>query len=174
MISNHVKRFSRAHIARTFAIAAAILVPATFAGGVAAQASPSNASVLALGLNNPRGLALGPHGLGGTSNAIVRVNAEGSITQIANLSQFLMTHPVANPEPAVQPGDFEPDGTWYSMINKGDALYALEPNHQELERIERNGQVSRVVDFSKLFVAPEDWRGPTVITRFEARSPSEC
>jgi hypothetical protein len=106
------------------------------------------------------------HALAGTHNAIVRVNPDGSTTQVANLSRFLMTHPVANPEPSVPPGDFEPDGTWYGMAPKGDALYALEPNHQEMDRINTaNGHISRVVDFSKTFVAPEDWRGPTAITR---------
>jgi hypothetical protein len=106
------------------------------------------------------------HGLAGTNNAIVRVNPDGSTTQVANLSQFLMTHPVANPEPSVPPGDFEPDGTWYGMAAKGNALYALEPNHQEMDRIQTaNGHISRVVDFSKTFVAPADWRGPTAITR---------
>jgi hypothetical protein len=106
------------------------------------------------------------HGLAGTNNAIVRVNPDGSTTQVANLSQFLMTHPVANPEPSTPPGDFEPDGTWYGMAAKGNALYALEPNHQEMDRIQTaNGHISRVVDFSKTFVAPADWRGPTAITR---------
>jgi len=106
------------------------------------------------------------HGLAGTNNAIVRVNPDGSTTQVANLSQFLMTHPVANPEPSVPPGDFEPDGTWYGMAAKGNALYAIEPNHQEMDRIQTaNGHISRVVDFSKTFVAPADWRGPTAITR---------
>jgi hypothetical protein len=106
------------------------------------------------------------HGLAGTNNAIVRVNPDGSTTQVANLSQFLMTHPVANPEPSVPPGDFEPDGTWYGMAAKGNALYALEPNHQEMDRIQTaNGHISRVVDFSTTFVAPADWRGPTAITR---------
>jgi hypothetical protein len=106
------------------------------------------------------------HGLAGTNNAIVRVNPDGSTTQVANLSEFLMTHPVANPEPSVPPGDFEPDGTWYGMSAKGNALYALEPNHQEMDRIQTaNGHISRVVDFSKTFVAPQDWRGPTAITR---------
>ena len=106
------------------------------------------------------------HGLAGTNNAIVRVNPDGSTTQVANLSQFLMTHPVANPEPSVPPGDFEPDGTWYGMAAKGNALYAIEPNHQEMDRIQTaNGHISRVVDFSKTFIAPADWRGPTAITR---------
>ena len=106
------------------------------------------------------------HGLAGTNNAIVRVNPDGSTTQVANLSQFLMTHPVANPEPSVPPGDFAPDGTGSGMTAKGNALYAIEPNHQEMDRIQTaNGHISRVVDFSKTFIAPADWRGPTAITR---------
>lgn len=106
------------------------------------------------------------HGLAGTNNAILRVNRDGTTTQVANLSGFLATHPVANPEPATPPGDLEPDGTWYSMSSKGDALYALEPNHQEMDRIQTsNSHISRVADFSKMFVAPDNWQGPTAITR---------
>jgi len=52
------------------------------------------------------------HGLAGTVNAIIRVNQKGTWTQVADLSAFQMAHPVANPEP----DDFEPDGTWYSMV----------------------------------------------------------
>src|SRR5436305_2057422 len=59
-----------------------------------------------------------------------------------------MTHPVAHPEP----DDFEPDGTWYSLIAVGDDPYAIEPNHGELDRITptvHNGsRISRVVDIS--------------------------
>ena len=106
------------------------------------------------------------HGLGGTNNAIVRVNADGTVTQVVDLSAFLMTHPVANPEPSTPPGDFEPDGTWFGMAVVGDALYALEPNSQQMDRIETaNGHISRVVDFSTTFAAPADWRGPTAIVR---------
>src|SRR5262245_45279348 len=51
------------------------------------------------------------HGLLGTSNGVLRVNSNGTTTQIANLSAFQAAHPVAHPEP----DDFEPDGTWFSM-----------------------------------------------------------
>lgn len=106
------------------------------------------------------------HGLAGTDNAIVRINADGSVSDVANLSAFLKAHPVANPEPSTPPGDFEPDGTWYGMAVLGDSLYALEPNTQQMDRIDTaNGDISRVVDFSTTFVAPEDWRGPTSIVR---------
>ena len=102
------------------------------------------------------------HGLNDTSNGIIRVRANGSTTQVANLSAFLAANPIANPDPA----DFEPDGTWYSMVAAGRDLYALEPNHQELDRISGNGHVTRIVDFSKTFPGNTDWRGPTAIARY--------
>jgi hypothetical protein len=84
------------------------------------------------------------HGLQGTTNGIIRVNADGSTTLIADLSAFQKAHPVANPEP----GDFEPDGTWYSMVAVRGKLYAVEPNHGELDVVAPNGQISRIADIS--------------------------
>ena len=100
------------------------------------------------------------HGLKGTSNEIAQVRRDGSITTVANLSAFLKAHPVANPDKA----DFEPDGTWYNFVTAGRAFYAVEPNHQELDKIAGNGHVSRVIDFSKFFPGNTDWRGPTAMT----------
>ena len=84
------------------------------------------------------------HGLAGTDNTVFRVNPDHTITTIADLSAFQKANPVANPEP----DDFEPDGTWYSMISLGSVLYAVEPNHGELDRILPNGHIMRVVDIS--------------------------
>src|SRR5882757_7014852 len=84
------------------------------------------------------------HGLAQTTNAILRVAADGTWSMVADLSAFLKAHPVANPNP----GDFEPDGTWYSMIAVDGNLYAVEPNHGELDKITPGGSVSRVVDIS--------------------------
>ena len=85
------------------------------------------------------------HGNATVDNSILRVNPNGTTTQVANLSAFIKTHPVANPDD----DDFEPDGTWYSMVPfKGD-LYAVEPNHGEVDRINPwTGSISRVVDVS--------------------------
>src|SRR5713226_6926664 len=48
------------------------------------------------------------HGIMNKPNAIILVDPAGhKVSYIANLSQFFMTHPVKNPNPA----DFEPDGT---------------------------------------------------------------
>ena len=40
------------------------------------------------------------HGHADTDNEIVRVNSDGSTTQVANLSAFIKAHPVANPASA--------------------------------------------------------------------------
>jgi hypothetical protein len=84
------------------------------------------------------------HGLAGTDNAVLRVNADGSTTMIADLSAFQKTHPVKNPEP----DDFEPDGTWYSMITVLGVLFAVEPNHGELDMITTGGNIRRIADIS--------------------------
>ena len=84
------------------------------------------------------------HGLLGTHNGVIRVNSDGTWSDVANLSAFQKAHPVANPEP----DDFEPDGTWYGMVVAGSTLYAVEPNHGELDAITTDGQIKRVVDIS--------------------------
>ena len=102
------------------------------------------------------------HGLLGTSNAVIRIHENGMWTEVADLSAYQALHPVAHPDP----GDYEPDGTWYSMVAVDDALFAVEPNHQELDKITRDGRIKRIVDLSKMF-APDvgyGWYGPTAIT----------
>jgi len=99
------------------------------------------------------------HGLLGTNNTVFRVNADGSTTTVADLSAFVKSHPAAIPDL----DDFEPDGTWYGMVAVRGAFYATEPNHQEIDRITPDGQITRVVDLSTLFVSPANWQGPTGI-----------
>ena len=100
------------------------------------------------------------HGVPGIPNRVIRVNPDRSWTMIANLSAFQQAHPVANPTDAIT-GDFEPDGTWYSMIAVRGDLYAVEPNHGELDKITPSGEVSRVVDIS----ASQGHVVPTVVTQ---------
>lgn len=84
------------------------------------------------------------HGVANIPNGIVKVSSDGKWTLVADLSTWLQAHPVKNPEP----DDFEPDGTWYSMINVRGDLYALEPNHGDFVKITASGNISRVVDIS--------------------------
>ena len=89
------------------------------------------------------------HGVS-TPNGVLRVNHDGSVTMIADLSAYQKANPVANPTDPVN-GDFEPDGTWYSMIAVRGDLYAVEPNHGEVVKVTTSGDISRVVDISATF-----------------------
>ena len=84
------------------------------------------------------------HGVANIPNGIVKVAADGSWTMVADLSTWLHANPVKNPEP----DDFEPDGTWYSMIELRGDLYALEPNHGDFVKVTTSGNISRVLDIS--------------------------
>lgn len=84
------------------------------------------------------------HGVPSIPNGVISVGRHGSWRLIANLSAFQKAHPVAHPDPA----DFEPDGTWYSMISIGGALYPMDSNHGELDRVTPAGRISRVIDIS--------------------------
>jgi hypothetical protein len=84
------------------------------------------------------------HGVTSKPNGIFRVNSNNTATRIADLSAFQMAHPTA----VIEPDDFEPDGTWYSMVAVRGALYAVEPNHGEIDKITTDGAISRVIDVS--------------------------
>lgn len=84
------------------------------------------------------------HGVADVPNALIRANADGTWETVADLGAFLAANPVEHP----QPGDFEPEGTWYSLLAVDGDLYALEPNHGELDKITPAGEVSRVIDIS--------------------------
>jgi hypothetical protein len=85
------------------------------------------------------------HSVPQVPNGIVKVDVNtGKWWMVANLSVWQQAHPVKNPEP----DDFEPDGTWYSMISLQGDLYAVEPNHGELVKVTTDGNISRVIDIS--------------------------
>ncbi len=84
------------------------------------------------------------HGFENDPNGIIKVNDDGSWELIADLSDWSLNHPVANPEE----DDYEPDGTWYSMLNVRGDLYAVEPNHGEIVKVTTSGNISRLIDVS--------------------------
>jgi hypothetical protein len=87
------------------------------------------------------------HGHSDYPASIIKINSDGTWSVFADLSDWQMNHPVANPEP----DDFEPDGTWYSFMAINGYLYAVEPNHCEMVRVSRTGNISRVIDFSAVY-----------------------
>lgn len=85
------------------------------------------------------------HGNPDTPASVIKVDrATGTWQPVADLSQFVMTHPVARPEP----DDFEPDETFYSMIPVRDKLYVVGPNHGQVLEVTLNGDVRQLIDIS--------------------------
>ena len=85
------------------------------------------------------------HGVPNLPNAVVSVNTKnGSWKEVANLSKFVKSHPVKYPNP----DDFEPDGTFYSMVAFQNQLYVVEPNHGQVLRVQRDGDVFSLLDVS--------------------------
>ncbi|HCY75545.1 MAG TPA: ScyD/ScyE family protein [Ignavibacteriales bacterium] len=87
------------------------------------------------------------HGHSDVPASIIKINSDASWSVIADLSTYQQNNPVAEPEE----DDFEPDGSWYSLINVRNNLYAIEPNHGEMVKVTKNGNVSRVIDFSATY-----------------------
>lgn len=97
------------------------------------------------------------HGVADVPNALLSVNVQnGSWKIVSNLSKFVQTHPVKYPNV----DDFEPDGTFYSMIPFNNRLYAVEPNHGQILSLGTDGSIGSVMDVS----ASEGHIVPTAIT----------
>lgn len=99
------------------------------------------------------------HGVSGIPNGIIKVHPNKTWDIIADLSEWQMGHPVAQPEE----DDFEPDGTWYGMVTVNGILYALEPNHGEIVRVKTDGKIDRLIDIS----ASQGHIVPTAITWYD-------
>ena len=84
------------------------------------------------------------HAVPDIPNNIFKVDRDTKWNIVADYSSFLMANPVAAPFD----GDFEPDGTPYSMISVAGKLYVVEPNHGELDMVSPDGTIKRVVDIS--------------------------
>jgi hypothetical protein len=85
------------------------------------------------------------HGHTSYSTGVATVNrTTGAWSMIANVGAWLKSHPAK----IENPGDFEPDGTLYSMIPVGDALYAVEPNHGQVVSVSKSGAIGQVIDLS--------------------------
>lgn len=87
----------------------------------------------------------GSHGLAGTTNAVMRVEGDGTLAQVVDLSAFWRAHP-----PAVgDPGDAEPDGTPFAMIQARGRLYVVEAHSGAIDEVAADGRITRLIDLSR-------------------------
>lgn len=90
------------------------------------------------------------HGMPEDYPAILRVNADGSTTSVANLNAWLAAHPphfIKDTDPATT--DLEPGGVFHSMIAVGNFLYVVETNRGLLLKVDpATGAIERLYDMS--------------------------
>lgn len=85
------------------------------------------------------------HGNAQVSTGIARVNrSTGQWTLFADIGAWLKTHPAAYENA----GDFEPDGTLYSMIAVDGYLVTVEPNHGQVIAVSAAGVIQQGIDIS--------------------------
>lgn len=85
------------------------------------------------------------HGNPAHSTGVALVNRNtGQWAMVADIGAYLKTHP-AKYESA---GDFEPDGTLYSLIAANGLLYTVEPNHGQVFSVSQAGVIQQVIDIS--------------------------
>jgi hypothetical protein len=85
------------------------------------------------------------HGSRRVADGIAKVSPGGDWSIVADLGAYALTHPVAHSNP----GDFEPEGVWYSMLAVDGKLFTVEPNHGDVVRVvPGTWKVSRIVDVS--------------------------
>jgi hypothetical protein len=91
------------------------------------------------------------HGLTNDLPAVLRVNADGTTTNVANINAWIRANPphwLPDTNPATT--DIEPGGVPHSMIAVDDYLYVVETNRAQLIRINpRNGEIRRLYDMSR-------------------------
>lgn len=101
------------------------------------------------------------HGNPDIPSAVIKVErVTGTWELVADLSQFVMSHPVGRPDLE----DFEPDDTFYSMVAVRDRLYVTAPNHSQVLQVALDGDVRQIIDLSAFPTETSPWFGPTAIT----------
>ncbi len=107
------------------------------------------------------------HGLAGSDAKILRINPDGSTTQVANLSAWLAANPphfIKDTNPATT--DIEPGGVFHSMINYKNELYVVETNRGMLVKVNpMTGAIGLLFDMS----SDNAEHNPIVMTQHRGR-----
>ena len=91
------------------------------------------------------------HGHLDANNGILALDRSGT-REVADLSAWLLANPGAKGAEVPRSPDYEPDGTWYSMVFERGRLYAIEPNHGLLVSVHpKQGRVTLIKDLFATF-----------------------
>jgi hypothetical protein len=83
-------------------------------------------------------------GVSYANNGILRLNADGTLTQINDLSAWTQNNPVANPPCC----DFDLEGVWWTLTSSHGVLYTNNANTGDFLRVSPDGTTTRIIDIS--------------------------
>jgi hypothetical protein len=90
------------------------------------------------------------------NNGILRLNGDGTLTQINDLSAWTQNNPVADPPCC----DFDLEGVWWTLNTSHGVFYTNNTNTGDFLRVTPDGNTTRVIDMSAT-AGPDVWFGPT-------------
>lgn len=83
------------------------------------------------------------HGNPLTPSGVYAIDGGGSARLVADISTWIRANPVTSP-----PAELDSDGDPFAMVGTGGALWVTEFNSGQLLKIDADGTINRVVDFS--------------------------
>jgi glucose/arabinose dehydrogenase len=83
-------------------------------------------------------------GVSYANNGILRLNFDGTLTQINDLSAWTQNNPVANPPCC----DFSAEGVWWTLTTHNGVLYTNNANTGDFLRVGPDGSTTRFLDIS--------------------------
>jgi glucose/arabinose dehydrogenase len=96
-------------------------------------------------------------GVSYANNGILRVNDDGTLTQINDLSAWTHIHQVANPPCC----DYDAEGVWWTLNVSHGVFYTNNANTGDFLRVTPDGNTTRVIDIS----ATEGHNVPTAVAQ---------
>jgi hypothetical protein len=88
------------------------------------------------------------YGAPDTPTGVYRVNDDGSTELVGDIGAFNIANPVADIQPGGGQEDIEPGGNPYAMTVRDGAFYVTDGNQNQLMKVDLDGTVSRVAEFS--------------------------
>ncbi|MDP9237505.1 MAG: ScyD/ScyE family protein [Chloroflexota bacterium] len=78
---------------------------------------------------------------------VYKVNANGTVTLVADIGAFNRANPVTDAKPGGSQKDVDPDGNPYSMTVRDGAFYVVDGNQNQIMKITTAGAITRLTEF---------------------------
>lgn len=87
--------------------------------------------------------AMGFRPTSNTPDGVYRVEADGTITLVADTASWIESHPAV-----FKPADYNPRGEVFGMVADAESLWVVESNIGQVLRITPDGKITRIADLS--------------------------